>query len=740
MHGRPLEFDDLAKTLDLTQNLLKAPAFWTDLNGAAIDVSTKPEVLFGITIPLVNDHGSVSHNLPLPDFDETGFIGRKENLRQVLSALKGVYPVVTVVGEGGLGKTSLALKAAYDILDMPSVSFDAIIFVSAKTSQLTATEIRRIEGAVNSSLGLFSAAVEALSGRTESPIDDLVQLLTDFKVMLILDNLETVIDENVRQLARSMPPGSKLLMTSRIGLGAFEFPISLEGLSSVEAKQLLRAFAKVSGVQKLAQMPDERLVRYCEKMRNNPLHIKWFVSAVRAGKRPEEILADEKLFLRFCLSNVYEQLSESARKVVRTLLSVGGANTTSEIAYLSDLDETATIRAIQELLTTNMFIASNAPTTLSFQTKYELSQLSRSYLSRFYPVGKEEQERLMKAKRQLVSVGEQLVAESKRNPLSPYLVHCRSRSDAVPAKHLSDALREMRGGNYDAAFEAVAKAKTLAPEFYEVARVEAWLFAHSGSISEAYDAYERAIELAPDAPHVRMFFGGFLLLSVQDVELAMPQFEKAHSLLPDYPDPKTELARCNLYLKQFNQALCFIDSVGSEATLSERLRRKVRDLRIQIFQRKAEDHVLNLAQIEALESLEELQAYSASIDFFDQRMKQRLSSTLSIVGMIRQGVRGDAELEARIERYFSWVSPLTTVNASANFEEGASEVQDATFLRLAGGGKFGFARTDDGSEVFIHQSQFMDGSMSSLLHGDRLRLSIVKDGMGRLRAENVRRE
>lgn len=738
MHGRPLEFDDLAQVLSLTEIFLKSPARWANLQQAATDISVRPEVLFGVTIPLVTDKELISHNLPLPDFDETGFIGRKENLRQLSTALKGVYPVITVVGEGGLGKTSLALKAAYDLLDSKDSGYDAIIFASAKTSQLTTTEIRRIEGAVNTSLGLMSAAVDALGGGSEKPVDDLLELLSSFKVLLILDNLETVIDENVRNLARGMPVGSKLLITSRIGLGAFEFPIVLQGLSSGESTQLLRASAKVSGVQRLVQMPDDRLRRFCETMRNNPLHIKWFVAAVRAGKRPEEILADERLFLKFCLSNVYEQLSEAARKVVRTLLSVGGANTTSEISYLSELDEISTIRAIQELLTTNMFIASSVATSNTFQTKYELSQLSRSYLSRFYGVAKEEQERLMRSKRQLISVGEQFVAESKKNPLSPYLIHCRDRSDTVPAKHLSDALRYMRSGDFDSAFEAVGKARTLAPEFYEVARVEAWLYAHSGSISEAVDAYERAVELAPDAPHVRLYFGGFLLGSVQDTELALPQFVEAHVLMPGQPEPAIELSRCHLYLKNYAEALHFANSVGSEDALSERVRRKLRDLKIQTYQRQAESFALELAPLQAFESLECLRNYCSTIDFFDQRMRQRIRSTLSTLGMIRSRLKAEQDFDARLDSYADWVYLNFDVQSKSVINNGAQS-QDATFLRLANGGKFGFARLGDGSEVFIHETMLVDGQLMSFLQGDSLRLVVVRDDLGRLRGQDVRR-
>ncbi len=736
MHGRPLEFDDLAKTLDLVEELVRFPAFWPDLRRAATDISSRPEILFGVSVPLIAESERISHNLPMPDFDETGFIGRRESVRQVAAAIRGVYPVITIVGEGGLGKTSLALKAAYDLLDDSGTPFDAIIFTSAKTSQLTVTDIKRIEGAITSSVGLMGAAVAALSGSSESPVEDLIVLMQQFRVLLILDNLETVIDENVRVLARSMPVGSKLLITSRIGLGAFEFPIVLQGLSAPEATQLLRASAKASGVQRLCQMHDDRLRRYCEKMRCNPLHIKWFVSAVRAGKRPEEILADERLFLKFCLSNVYEQLSESARKVVRTLLSVGGANTTSELAYLSDLDESSIVQAVQELLKTNIFIASSTPISSTFKTRYELSLLSRSYLSRFYPVAKEEQERLTRRKRQLVSFGEQLIAESKKNPLSPYLIHCRDKSDAVPAKHLSDALRHQRLGDVDAAYESVDKARVLSPEFYEVARVEAWLYAQSGSVSEAQDAYERALELAPDEGHVSFFYGGFLLYSVNDVDLAMPHFERSHELLPGHPEPIMELARCYLYAKRYDEVVTLLDGVGDESALSERMRRKARDVRMQVHQRWAEDQILELAYIEALTSLEKLREVCSSIEFLDQRMRRRIQSTLPTMSMVRAGVEGNDALEDRIEAYAVWLSLVAGNSSGSDDPEGAVH---AKFLRLAGSEKFGFAVTDDGTELFIHETQFLDGRMSTLLQGDALRLTVSQDSLGRWRGENVRR-
>lgn len=337
MHSRPLEFDDLARTTELSTILVRSGAFWPNLCETIEQLTQHPEFVLKLTIPAQPEPTNVLHNLPLADFDETGFIGRKQTLANLIRACEGPYPVITVVGEGGLGKTSLAIKAAFDILDSNTYRFDAIIFVTAKATQLTVNEISRIKGAITSSLGLMEVAVDALGGDRSDAINELKSLLNTFRILLIIDNLETVMDEHLRDVLEELPAESKILITTRIGLGAFEFPVQLQGLTDEEAVQLLRATADTRGCTRLTNANNERLATYCRRMRNNPLHIKWFVSAVQAGKRPEEVLADESVFLKFCMSNVFDQINEDARTVVKTLLSLGGSYTVAELSYLTEM-------------------------------------------------------------------------------------------------------------------------------------------------------------------------------------------------------------------------------------------------------------------------------------------------------------------------------------------------------------------------------------------------------------------
>jgi len=87
------------------------------------------------------------HHLPSPNYE---FVGRKEELEEVLRILRpyphSQYPLVTIDGIGGVGKTALALAVAYryvrefENLD-EAERFKTVVWTSAKKSNLTPTGI-----------------------------------------------------------------------------------------------------------------------------------------------------------------------------------------------------------------------------------------------------------------------------------------------------------------------------------------------------------------------------------------------------------------------------------------------------------------------------------------------------------------------------------------------------------------------------------------------------------------------
>lgn len=746
MHSRPLEFDDLARTAQTSQILTREPHNWPTLETTINELERAPQYVLKLQIPPYSEPTKVLHNLPIPDFDETGFIGRKQALTNLVRACTGPYPVITVVGEGGLGKTSLALKAAYEILDSKNTTFDAIIFVTAKATQLTANEISRIKGAIDSSLGLMEAAVNVLGGTPGNPIEDLKELLRTFKILLIIDNLETVLDHHLRDVLEDLPFGSKILITTRIGLGAFEFPVQLKGLSDSEAVQLLRATADTRGCNRLTSASNERLAGYCKRMRNNPLHIKWFVSAVQIGKRPEEVLADEKLFLKFCLSNVFDQIGDDAKAIIRTLLALGGSYTAAELSYLTSIEEDKLLKAIQELMRTNMFLMTSSHLGNTYESSYELSQLARAYISKFHPSGKESQIKIVDLKNKLVSAGEEQKKAAFRNPLSPYTIHTRSRSDWVIAKHLKDALTLAKERDFDEALKLVERAQILSPDFYECFRVEGWINALMGNASQAYESYERAIETEPAAANARMMFAGFLLRDLHDAERAAEQLEIAIQLSPQSPEPKLECARCYLYLAKFDEAEYLLTQLAQLSDCHERAMTKIVDLQIQMHCRRADYYSTNQEPRKAIDSLFALRAYFETIEYPDHKMFNRLAKIRRCAIVSRNNLPFDTPSHSRAEEIIEWLETTcasqTEVDHENNSDNASSELDlyiRGTIARFHESRKFGFIRTPEGEELFFHITGLSDQSLLDDGIGSKIKFHLSIDYMNRPVAVDIER-
>ena len=118
-HSLLLNFDDLSIGLDVATELVRgASPTWSKLRATLNRVKNDPSFVLGLDLTgTYLSQGGLFQRLPLPDFDETGFIGRKKIIQELGTLCRGPYPVITIVGSGGLGKTALALRVAYNLLD-----------------------------------------------------------------------------------------------------------------------------------------------------------------------------------------------------------------------------------------------------------------------------------------------------------------------------------------------------------------------------------------------------------------------------------------------------------------------------------------------------------------------------------------------------------------------------------------------------------------------------------------------
>lgn len=143
MHGRPLLESDPDQAIrigvELEQSDLPIPTVRAVLATLRSDPAWNP--IGELVIP----EEKVLHSLPEPEFDETGFIGRdKESADLKRMLLNRRFPVLTVIGPGGVGKTALAVKVLYEVIDDDGCPYDAVLWTSLKLEAFTAAGLRQL--------------------------------------------------------------------------------------------------------------------------------------------------------------------------------------------------------------------------------------------------------------------------------------------------------------------------------------------------------------------------------------------------------------------------------------------------------------------------------------------------------------------------------------------------------------------------------------------------------------------
>lgn len=209
--------------------------FAEQLKGAPVE----PEVIRSFA-PRIPD------NLPR----RSAFFGRDKEMGIVMRALSPEDRTwgVLVDGIGGIGKTALAVEAAYRCKERGM--FDAFVFVSAKENILEPAGARELNPAART-LDEFlneTARVLGQAGITKLAGEDKRRALSDAlrgtSALLIYDNLETLAKEEQEALAgflRELPASCKAIITSRRRGGEGAVWLRLEKLEWEAARSIIES-------------------------------------------------------------------------------------------------------------------------------------------------------------------------------------------------------------------------------------------------------------------------------------------------------------------------------------------------------------------------------------------------------------------------------------------------------------------------------------------------------------------
>lgn len=567
-HGRPLLHDDADKVADTTEALVKSGLDFPNLKETVRHLTTDP-AWAALFEPRNRPIERVLHNLPTPDFDETSLIGRSKENRDLLKLLTARRSqVITVVGEGGIGKTALAVKVLYDLVDDPECPFEAVFWASAKTERLTADGIERIASA--------AAESGSIAGQLSEPIGDatgvsaLASFLEGVPSLIVVDNVETADSNEILDLVDSLPSSASFLFTSRVGLGQLERRFPLKALEPSQSSRLLRRLARSRGLEHIASAGEEAVLKMVEQLRNSPLAIKWFVVAVEGGANSDLLLRNQNILLEFCLRTVFDQLSTTAVLVLRVLSAANRALPFPEIAVLAGIDVDPVRVALQELQRAALLDLSTRspadPTQL-----YSLTATATQYVARLAPAPPDLRARVRAVESDFLESEEDRLKQQRLRALGPATVVSRNPGDRAVVHLLSSALSLSRDRKIDEARAAIARAESLAPEFFEVARVHAFIESPH-NVALASELYERALALAESEhrPIVAYYYSGHLARQARQLDLALDMALEADQALR-LPDTAIRLAETHKYRGEFEAAWSTFTGIRDAVTGRQRL-------------------------------------------------------------------------------------------------------------------------------------------------------------------------
>ncbi|MBU1934677.1 hypothetical protein KKF04_01350 [Patescibacteria group bacterium] len=260
---------------------------------------------------------------------QDGYIIR-EDLENSLktSLLNDRHPIVTLLGRGGIGKTSLALKILRDI----SIEdrFSIILWFSARDVDLfqegpkiVSPQILSIEDISNEYVRLVQPS--QLEDKRFNSIEHFSKVLgkNEFgNTLYVFDNFETVqnplelynwIDTYIR-----LP--NKVLITTRLRDFKGDYPIEVLGMDNNQSKELINQYSNYLGIKNL--LTEKYKLELIVESEGHPYVMKVLLGEVAKENcllKVERIIATKDDILDALFERTYNGLSQVGRRVFLTL-------------------------------------------------------------------------------------------------------------------------------------------------------------------------------------------------------------------------------------------------------------------------------------------------------------------------------------------------------------------------------------------------------------------------------------
>jgi Flp pilus assembly protein TadD len=310
-----------------------------------------------------------------------------------------------VHGPGGVGKSALVNWATYELY--ATREFEAILHLTAKETMLTDTGIARHSRSLYSLENLLDHILILFE---EDPNKELAvkqalayELLSAWKTLLVLDNMETVSDGRVLTFVQGLPVASpsRVVLTSRQKTGGWEMALPVTEMSVTEMHDFIAMKSREIG----AGFPTDygTVEKVTEASGGLPLATQWIIGQFKRTRRldlaVDSMQSRDSPVLEFSFRNIWNTLNTDARTILALMSIFDGPTTVQEMGVASEMPIDSIDQALADLTEVTLVnritqqsdgrtLYTSLPITMSFarnqlSTMGELEVRARQRVQRF---------------------------------------------------------------------------------------------------------------------------------------------------------------------------------------------------------------------------------------------------------------------------------------------------------------------------------------------------------------------
>jgi LuxR family glucitol operon transcriptional activator len=308
----------------------------------------------------------VCHNLP-PRYGE--FIGREAEVARVLEWVEtSRWPLASIEGMGGIGKTSLAIEVAHRCLPGPQLAiakpFQAVVWTSARDYADFNLRLDHVLDTIARVLDYPHLAQLP----PEQKVGAIDKLLRSQRTLVLADNLETVTDLALVKFLEQIPEPSLALVTTRYKQLRRVWDIPLYGLKDKEILTLIRRHSQRINLQMVAGADDDTLQRLAAASGNNPKAVELSLGLIKQKGLPFNTVVDElyqasqmvKEVFDYIFAEAWKLLDDDTKQVLLAMSLFVSSASRAALSAVAQVEEFDFFKAIEELVGMSLLEASEA--------------------------------------------------------------------------------------------------------------------------------------------------------------------------------------------------------------------------------------------------------------------------------------------------------------------------------------------------------------------------------------------